>query len=67
MDLTKFAKGEEWMQYIKYKDPPGYTFSWVTDKENVWVPDGKGSFEHATVKRKDAKFYTVEVQSTKNV
>lgn len=55
------------MTYLKYQDPPGYTFQWAAEKENVWVPDGKGSFEWALVKRKDAKFYTVEVQSTKNV
>jgi myosin heavy subunit len=66
MDLKKYSKAEDFMTYLKFSDPPGYTFAWVPDKENVWIPDGKGSFEHAIVKRKDAKFYTVEVQSTKN-
>jgi myosin protein heavy chain len=66
MNLQKFSKEEEYMQYLKFRDPPGYTFAWTADKENVWVPDNQGSFEHAIVKRKDAKFYVVEVQSSKN-
>jgi len=67
--MSKVAVGElsrraDWESYLKYADPPGYTFSWVEGKENIWVPHD-GTFVHGVVKKKDPKFWVVELQTTK--
>jgi hypothetical protein len=52
----------EFLVYLKKRK---IRFEWVEGKENVWVPDDKGSFEHAIVKRRDARNATVELQNEK--
>lgn len=62
-DLSRRA---DWESYLKFAEPTGYTFQWVDGKENVWVSDA-GTYVHAIVKKKDPKYWVVELQSTKNV
>lgn len=62
-DLSRRA---DWENYLKFTEPAGYTFQWVDGKENVWVYEG-GTYVHAIVKKKDPKYWVVELQTTKNV
>jgi len=67
MELSKLSQRDEFWNYLKFQDPPGYTFKWVEGKENVWVPNDKGSFDHGVVKRRDARNATVEIVETGQV
>jgi hypothetical protein len=64
--VSDISRRADWEEYLKYKDPQGYTFQYVEGKENIWVSDG-GTYVHAVVKKKDPKYWVVEIQSTKNV
>jgi len=62
MDLAKLKTRDEFWDYLKYQDPPGYTFQWAEGKENVWVADEKtGGYIHGFVKRRDPRNTTVEI------
>jgi myosin heavy subunit len=65
--LADLSKKTEWESYLKYADPPGYTFQWTEGKENIWVPH-EGTFAHAIVKKKDTGkhgYWVCELQATK--
>jgi hypothetical protein len=64
--VSELSHRQDWEKYLKYKDPQGYTFSWVEGKENVWVSH-EGTYVHAIVKKKDSMYWVVELQTTKNV